>query len=944
MQQNYMDTSDTNFIEMKNQFADATNANIETMDKVYAEHFERAKKDAIALADQRSRNAQKFGELVKQAGSFKQQLDEFNANREYDKSKRSEEGDQTKTKGRETVAKILDPTFGQTTTVKPAQEETKALEIKQEATNSDIQGEIVTSQSTSAAVQTASTENNERAIEDLTLQNTPSYDQFQVKSQYEAQNIVDNVLPKLYTTEFPAGVFEGADGKTFIDVYKTNPALAQKMADWWAKSLFTTLGVRQKLKGKTLRQFYKNTDNRHRAIANTLSSRLLEEKIAETQTIKVEQIEAVLNSGDQEVISEFFFGDPKIKNSGFLTKLAYSDGTGKKNMDHAFRELGKLIELGAKNNMLDHKDLNTLRNTPFKLNGGGTVTLETMNTTGSRTLVKQLLATERKMKTEYIKGKQAEKVSATFDAIEGVKTDMKKMSEDGEYITPEWIDKQIETISGETGTAITDPIFTELKNLRISSDRSDYDLRDAILRDVEDGVNDGSDVYVLISQIQKKNIRDDTKTKVDEALAKGIPTKEQKASKDNQIKELLREAFSVQGMNTKVGYDDAETNANKLYTRKFQEAIKRKESKDEAHEYALNEVRKVFAQGKPDDGSGRTTYFNATKKFDDDPSKTSTDGIKKVGKMFSNGDVNALMNSDQYLPGEDSASQAAMNYEKTGEIPAYYVGLSKFFKNKNAFEVMRERMTALGLNNNADGKIITYESDIPEKSLNIFSQNLLYQNTPSSTAQALINEFNFGDAKAFNDIYAKGDYDDITTIDGLQLPSIITGTEGGNFFKRGTPIAKKFSEMTIDEVDAVYSGKSSYIGTDYEGMPLFNTVPVQYNRTGRFVDREVKLGKYQLSYKDFTHLRETLNLPKDLVMTPKVQDYMMHHLIKERASILNLYNSTEGEHTSLLKLDFDTFEVNEEIFKESQFTGFNSPNVMPTGLIKYISAIDTDDD
>ena len=58
MQQNYMDTSDTNFIEMKNQFADATNANIETMDKVYAEHFERAKKDAIALADQRSRNAQ----------------------------------------------------------------------------------------------------------------------------------------------------------------------------------------------------------------------------------------------------------------------------------------------------------------------------------------------------------------------------------------------------------------------------------------------------------------------------------------------------------------------------------------------------------------------------------------------------------------------------------------------------------------------------------------------------------------------------------------------------------------------------------------------------------------------------------------------------------------------------------------------------------------------
>ena len=143
----------------------------------------------------------------------------------------------------------------------------------------------------------------------------------------------------------------------------------------------------------------------------------------------------------------------------------------------------------------------------------------------------------------------------------------------------------------------------------------------------------------------------------------------------------------------------------------------------------------------------------------------------------------------------------------------------------------------------------------------------------------LINEFNFGDAKAFNDIYAKGDYDDITTIDGLQLPSIITGTEGGNFFKRGTPIAKKFSEMTIDEVDAVYSGKSSYIGTDYEGMPLFNTVPVQYNRTGRFVDREVKLGKYQLSYKDFTHLRKTLNLPKDLVMTPKVQDYMMHHLI-----------------------------------------------------------------
>ena len=77
-------TSDTNYLEVdpKSDLGNVANQAIDDVVKKNSEQFRRNAQMAIQLADQRSSNFQKLGGLIKQAGTFTEQVRSWNDARE----------------------------------------------------------------------------------------------------------------------------------------------------------------------------------------------------------------------------------------------------------------------------------------------------------------------------------------------------------------------------------------------------------------------------------------------------------------------------------------------------------------------------------------------------------------------------------------------------------------------------------------------------------------------------------------------------------------------------------------------------------------------------------------------------------------------------------------------------------------------------------------------
>ena len=70
--------SDSNFAEVSYDGSKVANQALAETDKIYAAAYERAKQNALADAETRSRNFQKFGKLIGQGVEFKRKLDAWN--------------------------------------------------------------------------------------------------------------------------------------------------------------------------------------------------------------------------------------------------------------------------------------------------------------------------------------------------------------------------------------------------------------------------------------------------------------------------------------------------------------------------------------------------------------------------------------------------------------------------------------------------------------------------------------------------------------------------------------------------------------------------------------------------------------------------------------------------------------------------------------------------
>ena len=77
MDSNMFNTADTNYLEVGD-FSEVINAEQDATTKSNNAEYAARGAEAVRMAEQRSRNFQKFGQLIKQGGQFKKELDQWN--------------------------------------------------------------------------------------------------------------------------------------------------------------------------------------------------------------------------------------------------------------------------------------------------------------------------------------------------------------------------------------------------------------------------------------------------------------------------------------------------------------------------------------------------------------------------------------------------------------------------------------------------------------------------------------------------------------------------------------------------------------------------------------------------------------------------------------------------------------------------------------------------
>ena len=165
--------SDSNFAEVSYDGSKVANQALAETDKIYAAAYERAKQNALADAETRSRNFQKFGKLIGQGVEFKKKLDAWNDTRSLREDQR--EGTYEGKDG-----KIYDTNTGQ---LVPGQDDKAAKEnaeaekeLSKEVNQNKVEAESLAAQEVEK--NNAAPESKNQATETLdtlTIRNIPTY-------------------------------------------------------------------------------------------------------------------------------------------------------------------------------------------------------------------------------------------------------------------------------------------------------------------------------------------------------------------------------------------------------------------------------------------------------------------------------------------------------------------------------------------------------------------------------------------------------------------------------------------------------------------------------------------------------------------------------------------------------------------------------------------------
>jgi len=916
-------TSDTNYLETKRPGASVVNQAISEMDKKYAAHFDRMKNDAIAMADQRSRNFQKFGQLIKQGAQLKQQFEEWDDTRKMNKYYDDQDNESSEN---------LDIDFPAN-----ASDDEKTLDKQSNAV------EVEGIKQASITKNAADGSDNRQVIEEAQNINEVANSKNTKQTQVVNADQMAKQAPLAVSGWLNEGVsnnqVKGANGKTYWQlVEEGNYQAADQVMRYWGRVYLHRSGANNPALGRHRRKVIKALLDHRDTTLKLTARRKLDESVKQGEAARVLTLATNL-TGDNA--TEFIFGTKDDPNSGYLNKHAMGDGTGKKNMSFAFSQLGADLDKAFEAGLIDAEDIRKIKESIFEQNGtnGKKITLAELNTPASKALLTKLDNLESKAAILKVQGMDAKIKSEALGSAMGVVEEFKTLAASGTEITVAMKDQALKDLSAETGLPPDHDYFKSVREYYIPGQVSDQEEADNLIRDAKNGMSE-EEILTRANFIEDADIKKDAITKAKDASKGFVPSSDQETQAKRLLSGVAQKYLSPNAaiVDPDLASVDAQKLTNKAlhdYNRIYMMRVRKGDNRDEAHAYALEQVEANLLREPADivqKGTYEGNYYSAGAVTKRDPKITLLPEAKALVKESTELPINnPALTSDKYLPGEQEAALIAGRNMKAnnGEIPDFYIELAKVVGMK-PYRLMQMRHEALGLDDvaydtaktlpngkpNPDyGKPIAFfvpEGALGEEQLSADDQALLDSNpTGAKVFRAGLNGFTY-------DVEMDWMYEGAAR-QGANYTSFVDG--------RGRTYSDVITEdTTLGDIEDMFNAKES--------------------RSGMRMGENIKVGRYPWTKTTFNEAMQLAGFDRNTKFDKEAQDalvrgHILHTSMKSNSFTgLSVFNDAqEGfrpEAYEPFQVDGETINIFEEEFGGEFLDPYSLPTTMSTGLVKFI--------
>jgi len=933
------DTSDTNFAEVSYDGSKVANQALAETDKIYAASYERAKANAIADAEMRSRNYQKFGKLIGQAAEFKKKLDQWNDTKQLEK-------DQTDGRYVGADGRVYDKDGNVIEGAKPedikppkTEKENKEAEQKvvaEKQLNKESNAlKVEAASETTVAVENANEhpENNdavEEAVDTVKVSNIPTYDENSAASAKKAVNWSSTFVAKNLNTPLSNAMVPGANGRTYNQLFDEDPALAQEALNFWARSALMQSGALDHLKGrhktKMLADLRKNIDG----ITNKSLNRKLEEELKLSEVLDVLNLADILVNNPQDA-SAYFFGTEDDPNSGLLNKFARTAPGGKKDMNYAFAKLGDRLEKAFNEGYIGTAELQMIRDLYFPQAGtkGKQTNLLDLNTTGSKLLDKKLgdliMRSQKKENDNYEQDKKNKANSGILTIIGGYK----EQNKNGQVVTQQQKDKDLAKLAKDLQIPVTSPLLDDLRNYYIPGDYDDDEEARWLILDVQrDGKIDGGDLEGRLAAIKNEKIREATRKRVESILKGFEPTEDFRKKANKRFNALANITADGTVLDPDKATDVVLTiisNMEQDYEILYAEGFAVGGTAQKAHDYAIDKIK-----AKHDDKNNYVEVIDEKtgEKKMVSPYRAPNMGIKdkdiKSAMLYDrtidllNKDMDGTLDSQGFLLGEMDAMPMAIRALKneTGVIPEYYINLSRK-TGIHPLKLIKRRMEALGIDpKDADPNDLYFTRfDTFDESLSDRDKKRLNTFPTTSNAIQIVTQNKHGVSLYDTDSITNNPFYDSMSRKNATYDSFVDTTGRSYDLSETTPI----QEMSMSDIGGLFSTSKNK------------------SRSGIQYGPKIKVGRYDWNKDTFEAALKRSGLPPDAPFNAKNQNLLLDAHSKNvlysdnQLTSIGAFTGDSDSQLSIepVQVDFDESAIWNEEFSTEPFL---SPNSLPMGL------------
>ena len=684
----FFNISDTNYAGIGFGASDSMGRDIDKLTADNSAMFQMYGQQAIAMANQRSSNFQKFGSLFKEAATAKNAIEKWQDAKDLDNQYKPEK---EKEEDKKPDVEIDPP--------EDKKEEDKKEKVsikKDEAQLTHEALETATKSNTvDATINAINTVNVTKApnLEEQTkLSKSAIVDQFKGYSSYR------------YTNKFPANLYGGQPGDpdASIEQLINNDKIAEAGAlrQNLAKSFMLTAGV-----------YDRNSPNfigfsRRQSMLKEIKA--YDDKFYNTYlTKKLSEVTADNDFKRRSVLAASF-QDKSIPASQTISDYieTYVGETGVKDNPRVFRKLYEDIEYGVDKGSIKTTDLEAvIKSYTTHSATGEAIPLSEINA-NSKQFVSLLRGLKLKAGRQELLNREAEKAN---DIAIDVDNEIAKLNQvvNNPDAMPSIADrnKALLAISAKHNIPIGDKRLDKLRKSMVWEEKDDQETMIHFMNDLQKNpINTLDNLAIRLAEFNTGSARKTAKEEADrlnDLLTHSKVVKEYEGLVSSDIKGL----FKQEGKSGVIHVDDMKEvtqEATEFFRDEFLKALPGATNASDAAKIALAKVKAIT--GVKDTTTGARIGYKDTIFYKQSLPNTIKSQIDrdlfKVLKQVNDNPVQ-MLNSETMWAGEDmGAAQEALNY-LTGvpgaTFPVYYAKIARDLKGYTSHELMLLRLDKLGM-------------------------------------------------------------------------------------------------------------------------------------------------------------------------------------------------------------------------------------------------------